>query len=679
MKFCLSIGFAFVLFVILLPSLLLAQTTGAGSTSTNFQKIPMGARAVGMGESFTAVADDPTAMYWNPAGLIQARGTEFNLTHGVWLEGVDSEYFSFSENMDTDGAIGGSLNYLGTGSFDGALETSSGGYGGVGPSISAAEYEGSIAYAQRLGNWIPGGGFFQNLRVGLEASVVGQNVVNLGYSAVAFNLGLLYEAKPKTFFLGAMLSNIGSTFPATILNNATGATTIQNFAQPFICTFAGSYWLKNTFMKKDRMIIASDVDVDNDTGLKASLGDEYRMRFGANDVFLRGGYRTGSDLGTVDGLALGAGVAHRFDDVEADVDYAFVPYGILGDTHRISVNIIVGEPPVLLNAKITATSSFVLGDQSALARFATRSEEPLDKWRIAILDSDGQIVRSLSGAGNPPPQFPWDGRNEAGELVPHGDYTVHLQVADTEGHETQAVPRTITAQWVPKKVPYQYNFQVSGDLLFDSGQDVLQPRGFTTLEQTVLSIRQKYQDCQITIAGHTDNQNLSSGAKFASNDVLSLARATAVKNYLVQQGMDPNHLSVMGYGDTKPVATNDTPEGRAKNRRVELIVTGVKVETAPEMVEEGMPLYAQRNFKEALGRFLMATEADERYAPAYRSAGDCYLNLGDKDKAIWCYRKAVKYDPTDTTLKAWLNQYDPNGGAPASSSLPALLPAPGSN
>jgi len=624
----------------------------------------MGARAVGMGESFTAVADDPTAMYWNPAGLIQARGTQFNLTHGVWLQGVNSEFFGFSQNLDEDGAIGGSLNYLGTGSFDGALETSSGDYGGVGPSISAAEYEGSIAYAQRLGNWIPGGGFFQNLRVGLEASVVGQNVVNLASSAVAFNLGLLYEAKPKTIYVGGVVYNIGSK--------------VQDFSQPLIYKLAGSYWLKNALMKKDRMIIAADMDGNIDTGLKASLGDEYRMRFGSNDVFMRAGYRTGSDLGTEAGLAMGAGLAHRFDDVEADLDYAFVPYGILGDTHRISLNLIIGEPPLLLNANIAATSTFVLGDQSALARFATRSEEPLDKWRIAILDSDGAIVRSLSGSGNPPPQFPWDGRNEAGELVPHGDYTVHLQVADTEGHETQAVPRTIMAQWVPKKVPYQYSFQVSGDLLFDSGQDVLQPRGFTTLEQTVVSIRQKYQDCQITIAGHTDNQHLSQGAKFSSNDVLSLARATAVKNYLALRGMDASHLSVVGYGDTKPVATNDTLEGRAKNRRVELIVTGVKVETAPEMVDEGMPFYIQRNFKEALGRFLMATQADERYARAYRCAGDCYLNLGDKAKAIWCYRKAVKYDPADMTLKTWLDQYDPNGGT-SSTGLPALLPYPVAN
>src|SRR6185295_13157560 len=87
---------------------------GAGSTSTNFQKIGMGARAVGMGESFLSVADDSTASFWNPAGLILAKGTQFSLTHGEWMMGVTHEFFAFSQNIDQDGAFGGSVGYLGT-------------------------------------------------------------------------------------------------------------------------------------------------------------------------------------------------------------------------------------------------------------------------------------------------------------------------------------------------------------------------------------------------------------------------------------------------------------------------------------------------------------------------------------------------------------------------------------
>src|SRR5258708_37140292 len=83
---------------LLTPLPLLAQVNGAGSTSTNFQKIGMGARAVGMGEAFSSVSDDATAVFWNPAGLILAKGTQFNLTHAEWLQGVTNEFFAFSQN-----------------------------------------------------------------------------------------------------------------------------------------------------------------------------------------------------------------------------------------------------------------------------------------------------------------------------------------------------------------------------------------------------------------------------------------------------------------------------------------------------------------------------------------------------------------------------------------------------
>src|SRR5579862_1504726 len=73
---------------LLAPLSLLAQVNGAGSTSTNFQKIGEGARAVAMGEAFSSVSDDATAVFWNPAGLILAKGTQFNLTHAEWLQGV---------------------------------------------------------------------------------------------------------------------------------------------------------------------------------------------------------------------------------------------------------------------------------------------------------------------------------------------------------------------------------------------------------------------------------------------------------------------------------------------------------------------------------------------------------------------------------------------------------------
>ncbi|HJT22968.1 MAG TPA: PorV/PorQ family protein [bacterium] len=647
------------------PSAISQQVSGAGSTSTNFQKIGMGARASAMGNSFTAVSDDSTAVFWNPAGLELAKGTQFSLTQGQWLLGVTHEFFSFSQNIDQAGAFGGSFGYLDSGSFPGALENPNGSYGGVGPNINANSFTGTVAYSQRLGNWIPGS-FWKRFMAGVSATVVGQSMVNIGNAGANFNLGLMYEITRKTFYLGASLQNVG--------------TQIQNFSQPVMGKIGGSYRLRNTLMKKDQDIISADMDIQNDTGFKVGIGDEYKMTFGRNDVFLRAGYTTVADL---TGLTAGAGIGHRFDDFDAQLDYAYVPYGILGDTHRISLSVIIGGDVVKPEAYAVVSPAFILGQQTVGVNFSTRSEEPIDSYKINILDSNGMLVKSITGKGNPPSHYLWDGRNQTGELVPQGNYNFNLEVTDDNDLQASARPAQTFAKWVPKRVPYQYTFQVSGDLLFDSGKAELLQRGYDTVQKAALSIRKRYPDSVIIIAGHTDDQKLSKGAKFKDNQALSLARAQAVMDYLVKNGMDATKLSVVGYGDTKPIASNATPAGRAKNRRVELVVSGVMDATATDLIEEGMIQFKNNNFKEALDRFLKALESDSRSAKAYHLAGDCYLRLGGKAQAIQAYRMSLKYNPNDAALKQWMNENAPQPvlaplpAAPVSNTPPASSPNSG--
>jgi hypothetical protein len=162
----------------------------------------------------------------------------------------------------------------------------------------------------------------------------------------------------------------------------------------------------------------------------------------------------------------------------------------------------------------------------------------------------------------------------------------------------------------------------------------------------------------------------------------------------VKNGMDAAKLSVVGYGETRPIATNATKEGRSKNRRVELVVSGVMDATATDLIEEGMIQFKNQNYREALDRFLKALQSDSRSAKAYQLAGDCYLRLGGKDQAVQAYRMALKYDPSNTGLKQWMDQYAPQaapalpapntapaGGSPSSPganpALPALPPPAG--
>lgn len=106
--------------------------------------------------------------------------------------------------------------------------------------------------------------------------------------------------------------------------------------------------------------------------------------------------------------------------------------------------------------------------------------------------------------------------------------------------------------------------QMAGDILFDTGSAVLKPAAVEQLTK-VGDIVAKYGDDRVRIEGHTDAVG---GA--ASNEELSLRRADAVKRVLLSRGVQERQLLVLGLGETRPVAANDTADGRAKNRRVEL-------------------------------------------------------------------------------------------------------------
>jgi len=111
-------------------------------------------------------------------------------------------------------------------------------------------------------------------------------------------------------------------------------------------------------------------------------------------------------------------------------------------------------------------------------------------------------------------------------------------------------------------------------ILFDSGEAVLKPEGEKVLVQ-VAGVLAQYPNRQIHVVGHTDNVPIRASARnrFASNWELSTARATAAVRFLQEQaGVDPRRLGAVGYGEFHPVADNDTPEGRASNRRIAIVV-----------------------------------------------------------------------------------------------------------
>ena len=112
---------------------------------------------------------------------------------------------------------------------------------------------------------------------------------------------------------------------------------------------------------------------------------------------------------------------------------------------------------------------------------------------------------------------------------------------------------------------------VALNVLFASNSAALPPASYAEVDKLgmVLSWPQ-YTDYRIQLAGHTDNQGSE-----RKNQALSERRVQSIKAYLTQHfAIAPERVQVMGYGSTRPIASNDTPEGRAKNRRVEVVSLG---------------------------------------------------------------------------------------------------------
>ncbi|MGD0837403.1 MAG: OmpA family protein [Polyangia bacterium] len=111
---------------------------------------------------------------------------------------------------------------------------------------------------------------------------------------------------------------------------------------------------------------------------------------------------------------------------------------------------------------------------------------------------------------------------------------------------------------------------LESDVLFDSGKTALKPAGQTALAKVAVVLAgitdRKYQ-----VAGYTDDVPIHT-ARFASNWELSTARAVEVVKFLIDNGMKPQQLSAAGFGEFDPIVPNDSPEHRAQNRRIEIVL-----------------------------------------------------------------------------------------------------------
>ncbi|MCS6998814.1 MAG: OmpA family protein [Aquificaceae bacterium] len=110
-------------------------------------------------------------------------------------------------------------------------------------------------------------------------------------------------------------------------------------------------------------------------------------------------------------------------------------------------------------------------------------------------------------------------------------------------------------------------------LLFESGSAEIKPETRPVLDKLYEILKDLPNP--VEVEGHTDNIPIST-ERFPSNWELSTARAGTIVRYLIAKGIDPERLKASGYADTRPIASNATPEGRAQNRRVEILILNIR-------------------------------------------------------------------------------------------------------
>ena len=170
------------------------------------------------------------------------------------------------------------------------------------------------------------------------------------------------------------------------------------------------------------------------------------------------------------------------------------------------------------------------------------------------------------------------GKMDDGEIVSEDVASAQETVEEAQTEESQElaekIQEAIDENNMNKEIDVDFTAQyvqltLKGALLFDSGSTLLKEEAKPIIDQ-VGAILESYATGTIEIEGHTDNVPMS-GAKYSNNDELSDGRALSVFNYLISTtSLDPANIKHSGRGEYVPIADNSTPEGRAKNRRVEI-------------------------------------------------------------------------------------------------------------
>ena len=264
-----------------------------GTTAAKFLSIEVGSNAVGMGGAYTSIANDATAMYWNPAGLSFHDTKEVYFNHANWIADISFDYFGITFPMNNKSVLGFNLTSV---TMD-EMEVTRYGNENTGETFRAADYAIGSTYALNLTD---------RFSVGINGKYVQQSIANSHAKGIAIDIGTLFIT-PFGFTLGTSISNfgpklrmtgddllIGADVDENIEGNnesVTGVLSTDYFDLPLVLRIGVSDQFQ--MGPRNQIIISADAISPNDNanyinaGLKLQLLDGLISLYaGANSLFL---------------------------------------------------------------------------------------------------------------------------------------------------------------------------------------------------------------------------------------------------------------------------------------------------------------------------------------------------------------------------------------------------------
>ncbi|MCD4814760.1 PorV/PorQ family protein [bacterium] len=326
---------------------------GPGTTNANFLKAGQGVRPIAMGETYIALGDGLDTLYWNPAGLAQIKSPAASFIHSFWVQDIGTEYLAYGMPLGPLGTIAGGITYMHAGTIAKTIEDENGNYGGIDGDASAMSVAFVGAYSQKLSRLMPiKEPFLGNILIGASVKIVSESIDEASVFGGAIDLGAIWrQTEEMTPRQPATASGISTPVEGKSLVRDKGwrmGLVAQNLGMtsdelmPINFRAGVGYVMQDLLSSAGRGTVALDALVPIDNDIKVSIGAEYANISPNTEFAARVGYKIGNeiqDLDSLAGLTAGAGFAIIAGLIKYQVDYAFVPYGDLGTTHRASLTL----------------------------------------------------------------------------------------------------------------------------------------------------------------------------------------------------------------------------------------------------------------------------------------------------------------------------------------------------